>query len=138
MQSQLSHARALVIEDDGPDRMALKQQLNLMGMVVEETHSPADGQRMFDSSVYHLVLLHSSRSQLEALELCRWIRANATTPIIMLTKRDETVNEQMAIQAGADDYIIKPIMSKVLTSRVAQQLRRVNAEETIAEVPPLT
>lgn len=128
MMSDLMNARALVVEDDGPDRLALKQQLQLMGIAVEDTSSPSEGHKYFDGAVYHLVILHSSRSQQEILELCRWIRAHSTTPIIMLTKRDETVNEQMAIHAGADDYIIKPIMSKVLTSRVAQQMRRINIE----------
>ena len=136
--SDLMNARALVVEDDGPDRMALKQQLQLMGIAVEDTSSPSEGQKFFDGTIYHLVILHSSRSQQEILELCRWIRAHSTTPIIMLTKRDETVNEQMAIHAGADDYIIKPIMSKVLTSRVSQQMRRVNIEVAENDVPAVS
>lgn len=136
--SDVMNARALVVEDDGPDRMALKQQLQLMGIAVEDTPSPSEGQKYFDGTTFHLVILHSSRSQQEILELCRWIRAHSTTPIIMLTKRDETVNEQMAIHAGADDYIIKPIMSKVLTSRVSQQMRRVNVEVVDTDVPPIT
>lgn len=135
--SDLMNARALVVEDDGPDRIALKQQLQLMGLVVEDTASPVEGQKFFDSAQFHLVILHSSRSQQEILELCRWIRAHSTTPIIMLTKRDETVNEQMAIHAGADDYILKPIMSKVLTSRVSQQMRRVNVDVVEVDIPAL-
>lgn len=127
-------ARSLVVEDDGPDRLALKQQLQLMGLVVDDTSSPAEGQKLFETSQYNLVLLHSSRSQQEILELCRWIRANSTIPIIMVTKRDEMVNEQMAIHAGADDYIIKPIMSKILTSRVSQQLRRINLAVHAVEI----
>lgn len=126
--NEVARPKALVVEDDGPDRLALKQQLQLMGIVVEETGSPLEGQRYFDEGVFHLVILHSSRSQQEVLELCRWIRVHSTTPIIMLTKRDEAINEQMAIHAGADDYIIKPIMSKVLTSRVSQQLRRLQLD----------
>lgn len=137
MKFQSMNPRALIVEDDGPDRMALKQQLQLMGIVVEDANSPEEGQKFFECAVYHLVILHSSRSQQEALELCRWIRAHSTTPIIMLTRRDELVNEQLAIQAGADDYIVKPIMSKVLTSRVSQQMRRMHLEGIEEEIPKL-
>jgi len=58
------------------------------------------------------------------LEFVRLIRAASTVPILMLTKRNEIVDEPMIMAAGADDYISIPIDFKVLNSRVNQQIRR--------------
>jgi DNA-binding response OmpR family regulator len=69
-------------------------------------------------------MIHIGHDPLRSLELCRWVKAASTVPILMLTSRDELVDEQMAMSAGADDYITKPIESKILTSRITQQLKR--------------
>jgi DNA-binding response OmpR family regulator len=58
------------------------------------------------------------------MQLCRSIRAESTVPIIMLTQRDEIVDEEMVLSAGADDYVTKPIVERILTSRVTQQIKR--------------
>jgi len=62
--------------------------------------------------------------KLQSLEICRQIRALSTVPILMITKREEVVDEELALNAGADDYITKPIEQRILTSRVTQQLKR--------------
>lgn len=135
--NQHKDARVLIVEDDGADRIALRQQLQVMGLAVDETHSHIEGMRLIETMLYHLVMLHSARSPYEVLEMCRVIKAHSTTPIIMITKRDEVVTEQMALHAGADDYIIKPINSRVLTARVSEQLRRMNIVPAETEVQTL-
>jgi DNA-binding response OmpR family regulator len=95
-----------------------------MGFIVYDTPSAVEAKEIFDQHDYSLVIIHLSHDPLRALELCRWVRAASTVPILMLTNRDELVDEQMAMSAGADDYITKPIESKILTSRITQQLKR--------------
>lgn len=115
---------ALLLEDDGKDRLATRLHLELMGFVVYDTPSPIEAKEIFEQHDFSLVLLHLGHSQLASLEICRWIRSTSTVPILMFTDRGETIDEQMAMGAGADDYITKPIESKILTSRITQQIKR--------------
>jgi DNA-binding response OmpR family regulator len=95
-----------------------------MGFVVYDTPSMVEAQEIFKLHDYSLVMIHIGHAPLEALNLCRWIRAESTVPILMLTSRSEVVDEEMAMGAGADDYVSKPIDLKILTSRITQQLKR--------------
>jgi DNA-binding response OmpR family regulator len=114
----------LLVEDVSDDRLTIRLHLELMGFIVYDTPSAVEAKEIFDQHDYSLVIIHLSHDPLRALELCRWVRAASTVPILMLTNRDELVDEQMAMSAGADDYITKPIESKILTSRITQQLKR--------------
>lgn len=115
---------ALLVEDDSADRLEIRLHLELMGFVVYDTPSALEAKEIFTLRDYSIVLLHLSHAPMQALELCRWIRAASTVPIIMLTVREELIDEAMAMKAGADDYVTKPIEGKILTSRVTQQIKR--------------
>jgi two-component system, OmpR family, response regulator RegX3 len=115
---------ALLVEDDPDDRIELRLHLELMGFVVYDTPSAQEAHELFTQRDYSVVLIHLGHSPLESMQVCRSIRAASTVPIIMLTKRDEVVDEEMVLSAGADDYITKPIVARILTSRVTQQVKR--------------
>jgi DNA-binding response OmpR family regulator len=114
----------LLLEDEEGDRLAVRLQLEVMGMVVYDTASPIEAKEIFLQRDFSLVIIHVSSLPLRGLELCRWIRAASTVPILMLTQRDEVIDEAMVMAAGADDYVSKPIDSKILTSRINQQISR--------------
>jgi len=114
----------LLAEDDPKDRLETRLHLELMGFIVYDTPTGREAKEIFEQRAFSLVLIHFSINPLQSLELCRWLRANSNVPIIMLTKRGELVDEQMVIAAGADDYVSKPIDSKILSSRIVQQMRR--------------
>ena len=114
----------LLIEDENDDRSSIRLHLELMGFVVYDTPSTIEAREIFEQRDYSLVIIHLAHAQLQSLEICRSIRALSTVPIIMLTRREELVDEQMIMSAGADDYVAKPIESKILTSRITQQLKR--------------
>lgn len=115
---------ALLVEDDPEDRLNVRMQLELMGFVVYDTPSPSEAEELFGQRDYSIVLIHLGHAPLESMQVCRSIRAASTVPIIMLTKRDEVVDEEMVLGAGADDYVTKPIVPRILTSRVTQQVKR--------------
>ena len=115
---------ALLVEDDPDDRLQIRLQLELMGFVVYDTPSPSEAHELFDERDYSIVLIHLGHAPIESMQVCRAIRAASTVPIIMLTKRDETINEEMVLLAGADDYVTKPVTARILTSRITQQVRR--------------
>jgi len=114
----------LLVEDNPIDRLNLKLQLEVMGFEVFDIPSAPEASESFKLRDYSLVLIHLGHAPLESLEICRKIRAASTVPILMITKRDEVVDEELALGAGADDYITKPIESRILTSRVTQQIKR--------------
>jgi len=95
-----------------------------MGFIVYDTPSPIEAKEIFEQHDYSLVIIHLTHDPLRSLEVCRWIRAASTVPILALTSRDEMIDEAMVMSAGADDYVSKPIESKILTSRITQQLKR--------------
>ena len=115
---------ALLVEDNEKDRVDVRLLLELSGLVVYDTPSPAMAAELFEQRDYSLVLIHLTHAPMESLSLCRSIRAASTVPIIMMTSRDEVIDEAMAMGAGADDYVTKPIVPRILTSRVTQQMKR--------------
>jgi two-component system response regulator RegX3 len=117
-------SNVLLLEDEEVDRLAVRLQLEVMGLIVYDTASPIEAKEIFLQRDFSLVIIHVSSLPLRGLELCRWIRAASTVPILMLTQRDEVIDEAMVMSAGADDYVSKPIDSKILTSRINQQISR--------------
>lgn len=114
----------MLIEDDAADRLEIRLHLELMGFIVYDTPSTLEAREIFNLHDFSLVMIHVGHAPLQALEICRWVRAASTVPILMLISRTEVVDEEMAMSAGADDYVSKPIDSKILTSRITQQLKR--------------
>ena len=124
MASDEPQPNALLIEDDSSDRMSVKLHLEVMGFIVFDVSSAQVAREIFPMRDYNLVLIHLGHAPLDALELTRQIRAQSTVPIIALTQRGEVLDEELAMGAGADDYVTKPIEQRILTSRVTQQIRR--------------
>ena len=121
---ELDSPNALVIEDDAADRLTVKLQLEILGFAVFDVTSSQEAREIFPLRDYSIVLLHLAHAPLERLALCRQIRAASTVPIIMITKRTELIDEELALGAGADDYVTKPIEPRILASRVTQQFKR--------------
>ncbi|MFZ4123936.1 MAG: response regulator transcription factor [Candidatus Planktophila sp.] len=120
----------LLVEDDADDRADVKLHLESMSFSVYDTPSASEAKQAFGKRDYSLVLIHLSHDPLQSLALCRWIRAASNVPILMMTSREEVVDETMVIKAGADDYVSKPIDLKILTSRISQQLKRGQAKRS--------
>ena len=114
----------LLLEDTSKDRLDIRLQLEVMGFTVYDTPNPDEAKELFVLRDYVAVLIHVGHLPLRGLEICRWVRSESTVPIIMITSRDEVVNEQMSLNAGADDYVTKPIENRILQSRVTQQIKR--------------
>jgi DNA-binding response OmpR family regulator len=115
---------ALLVEDGSDDRMDTRLQLEVMGFKVFDVASAEEARETFQLRDYALVIIHLGHSPLESLEICRQFRAESTVPIIMLTVRGEVVDEELALGAGADDYVTKPIDQRIFVSRVTQQMKR--------------
>ena len=120
----LVKGRVLVVDDDH----ALSEML---GIVLRgEGFDPvfcADGANaleIFRATKPDLVLLDLMLPGRDGIDVCRSIRAESGTPIVMLTAKSDTVDIVVGLESGADDYIVKPFKPKELVARIRTRLRR--------------
>lgn len=130
----------LIVEDEKALRETLEYNLANEGYEVETS---ADGLEAFQKAHdgnYNLILLDIMLPGMDGFEICRKIRAEKNTPILMLTARDDEIDRIVGLEVGADDYMSKPFSMRELLARVKAMLRRVRLmqEETtpVAVEPP--
>lgn len=117
--------KILLVEDDANIAQSLAADLADQNYVVEVA---ADGQLardLVDLFTYDLILLDIALPKMNGIDLCRSVRDKGlTTPILMLTARDTVSDRVRGLDAGADDYLVKPFASAELAARVRALLRR--------------
>ncbi|HUP33598.1 MAG TPA: response regulator transcription factor [Gaiellaceae bacterium] len=123
--------KILVVDDEPAVRESLRRALQLEGYDVELA---ADGQEALERVVgadgIDALLLDVSMPRLDGLEACRRLRrAGNTLPVLMLTARDEVEDRVAGLDAGADDYVVKPFALEELLARLRALLRRVTPQE---------
>jgi two-component system response regulator MtrA len=130
--SALSRGRVLVVDDDA----ALSEML---GIVLRgEGFEPvfcADGAEAlgaFRETKPDLVLLDLMLPGRDGIDVCRAIRAESGTPIVMLTAKSDTIDVVVGLESGADDYVVKPFKPKELVARIKARIRR--TDEAPAQV----
>jgi DNA-binding response OmpR family regulator len=123
----------LIVEDNGNESDRFKLLLELMGFTTYDTSSHVEAHELFSQRDYNLVIIHLEKAPLESLDFCRWVRAKSMVPILMLTIRSEIVDEEMVMNAGASDYVTKPINENIFISRVLDQLKREQIQRTSRE-----
>jgi DNA-binding response OmpR family regulator len=117
--------KILVVEDEFVLRDTLTYNLTRHGY---EVLTAADGHRAVElAQAEHpdLILLDVMLPGLDGFEVCRILRVDYTSPIIMLTARADEVDKIVGLEVGADDYLTKPFSMRELLARVKAQLRRV-------------
>lgn len=113
----------LVVDDNEDIRVFVRASLEGEGFRVIEAIDGESAIEKFNDSKPSVIILDLSIGQPDGFEVCREIRKSSTVPIIMLTNRGEEMDEAMCLAAGADDYITKPVSSRILNLRVTTQLR---------------
>ncbi|RKD25723.1 DNA-binding response regulator [Ammoniphilus oxalaticus] len=114
----------LVVDDDHKITAMLKRALEYEGYVARIAHSGEDALIALFEQPFDLIILDIMLPGLDGWETCREIRAHATTPIIMLTAKDEVEQRVKGLDLGADDYVVKPFALNELLARIRAQLRR--------------
>ena len=121
----------LFIEDDDQIRLALRLALEDEGYEVREAADGASGLAAFHQSEPDLVLLDLRLPDISGFEVCRAIRAMSIVPIVMVTAETDTSDMVSGLEAGADDYVTKPVVPKELAARVRAHLRRAQLQGTV-------
>jgi DNA-binding response OmpR family regulator len=123
----------LFIEDDDGIRLALSLALEDEGYSVIEAASGTDGLAAFDrpgNRPIDLVLLDLRLPDMSGFDVCRELRAHSIVPIIIITAQTDTHDMVAGLEAGADDYVTKPVVPKELAARIRALLRRVQRQES--------
>ncbi|HSO14257.1 MAG TPA: response regulator transcription factor [Anaerolineales bacterium] len=114
----------LVVEDEPALRDTLTYNLKKDGFTVEAV---GDGRAALESARElkpALIILDIMLPELDGFEVARILRKEMTTPILMLTARDDEIDRVVGLEVGADDYLTKPFSMRELMARVKAQLRR--------------
>ncbi|MGY0464359.1 response regulator [Kitasatospora sp. cg17-2] len=129
------HPSILIVEDDEVIREATRMALERYGFPVATAADGLEGLEMFHAVRPDLVLLDVMLPLLDGVGLCRRIREESQLPILMMSARTDPVDVVSGLEAGADDYVVKPFESAVLVARIRTVLRRVRVVP--AEAAPL-
>lgn len=117
--------RILLIEDDVAIAKAVAEVLGDKGYSVEMAHDGQTGLAFAETGLFDLIVLDLTLPKLNGILLCQKLRQqNLSVPVLMLTARDTTADKIVGLDAGADDYIIKPFEISELLARVRSLLRR--------------
>ena len=131
--STISEMAILVVDDDQAVRDALRRALRMQGYDVSLA---GDGEEALlklraNPGATDLLIVDILMPRLDGLEMTRRLRADGSqVPILMLTARDQVADRVAGLEAGADDYLVKPFALEELIARVRALLRRLGSDET--------
>ncbi len=114
----------LIVDDEAPIVEILKYNLTKSGYRVIVAYDGEEGYYAAINQKPDLILLDVMLPKMDGFEVLRKIREKQSTPVIMLTAREEEVDKILGLELGADDYITKPFSVRELTARVKANLRR--------------
>ena len=121
----------LIIEDEKNMSDLLKLALTHANYLCDQALDGETGLIKALSQDYELILLDLMLPRINGIEVCRRIRLEKQTPIIMLTARDEVIDKVNGLQAGADDYLAKPFAIEELLARINALLRRIKIQSNV-------
>lgn len=114
----------LLVEDDDRVRRALRLALEDEGFAVDEAATGEDGLQRVTASQPDVVLLDVMLPDTDGFSVCRQLRRISDVPVIMVTARTDSHDVVAGLEAGADDYVTKPLVAKELSARIRALLRR--------------
>lgn len=123
-------SHVLLVDDDAGVRRAIERALVLHGFEVQTSADGGGALRMLAARAPDVLILDVSMPEVGGLEVCRRLRtAGDATPVLMLTARDTVGDRVAGLDAGADDYLVKPFALEELLARLRALLRRVGPAE---------
>lgn len=130
-------SKILIVEDEKALRETLSYNLINEGYEVETSQDGINAIEKAKATTYDLIMLDIMLPGMDGFEVCRVLRTEMNTPILMLTARDDEIDRVVGLEVGADDYMVKPFSMRELIARVKAMLRRVRImrDETLIAQP---
>lgn len=116
--------KILLVEDDTRLSALIQEYLQKQAMVVSIEHRGDLACNRIIAESPDLVILDLMLPGMDGLEVCKTVRPQYAGPIMMLTARDEDIDQVVGLEIGADDYITKPVQPRVLLARIRALMRR--------------
>ncbi|MCK5725553.1 MAG: response regulator [Thiotrichaceae bacterium] len=128
----------LLIEDDKRLSAVIAEYLEKQGLQVEVEYRGDTAVQRILTLQPDLVILDLMLPGLDGLTVCQEVRSQYNKPILMLTAKDEDIDQIVGLELGADDYVIKPVQPRILLARIRSLLRRSQTTKvtTIASSTP--
>ena len=117
-----------LVDDDENIVESVKLALESHGHTVRAFHDGASGLEALESDPPDLAILDVKMPRMDGMEVLRKLRQTSSLPIIMLTSKDEEIDEILGFNLGADDYMTKPFSQRLLIERIKAILRRAGIE----------
>jgi two-component system KDP operon response regulator KdpE len=127
----MSATKILIVDDEPQIRRVLRTTLASQGYTVAEARTGEEAFEQFREERPDLILLDVNMPGRSGLDVCQEIRRTSDVPIIMLTVRNTERDKVQALNAGADDYVVKPFGADELMARIRATLRRVSPAELL-------
>ena len=121
--------KVLIVDGDAATRREVRAACAQDGYQVLEADSGAECLRQVDAARPSLVLLEVALPDASGFDVCRELRKKDTVvPVIMMSSRSDEIDAVVALEIGADDYVVKPLRLRELAARIAAHLRRIRME----------
>lgn len=122
--------KILIVDDDENICELIKMYLEVTGYATKVVYDGKKAQEVYMSFGPDLVVLDMMLPGMDGMEVLKWIRKEGNIPVIMLTARGETFDKVIALELGADDYIVKPFEPKELMARIKAVMRRYTSDSS--------
>src|SRR5689334_2161956 len=126
-------ANITLVDDDENIVASVSMALESHGHTVKAYYDGASGLASLESDPPDLAILDVKMPRMDGMEVLRRLRQTSLLPVIMLTSKDEEIDEILGFNLGADDYIHKPFSQRLLLERVKAVLRRARQDEAEEE-----
>ncbi|MDT9593030.1 response regulator transcription factor [Nocardioides zeae] len=126
--------RALVVEDDADIRSLIDLTLSAQGFVIRTAATGRDGLQLAREWEPDLITLDLGLPGIDGLEVCRRVREFSDAYLVVVSARQDEVDRLMALQTGADDFLVKPFSPRELQARVTAMFRRPRGAGEVATV----
>lgn len=128
--------RVLLVEDDAELRDLVSRRLRSEGFVVSEVANGPDAVNAAREAPPDIILLDVGLPGLSGFDVCRTLRPDFAGAILFLTARDAELDEVLGLELGGDDYVVKPVSTRVLVARIRSLLRRRERASGLAAFGP--
>ena len=127
--------KILLVEDDTRLSVLIQEYLQQQAMQVSIEHRGDQACDRIISESPDLVILDLMLPGMDGLEVCKTVRPKYAGPVMMLTARDEDIDQVVGLEIGADDYVTKPVQPRVLLARIRALMRRFPDGSTSSRAP---
>ncbi|OOM73935.1 response regulator transcription factor [Clostridium sp. BL-8] len=130
--------KVLIVDDDENISEVIDMYLKSSGYNTKVASNGKEAQELYLDYNPDIVLLDVMIPYIDGIDILKWIRKQKETPVIMITAKGDTFDKVLALEIGADDYIVKPFEPKELLARVKAVLRRYSSDNIHNEIIKLS